>query len=145
MTSSNENIFRVTGPLCGARSPVNSPHKCQWRGLLVFSLICAWINGWVNNHEAGDLRRHRAHYDITVMEIAPRVKATGPRWRWVKIGLSSGLVLSGNKPSPDICDNIIQMSETNAKGTNHLWQMVPAKFRTKCLAQRYDFYTTMKY
>ena len=28
-------------------------------------LICAWINGWVNNREAGDLRRHRAHYDIT--------------------------------------------------------------------------------
>ena len=48
-------------------SPVNSPHKGQWRGALVFSLICAWINGWVNNHKAGDLRRHRAHYDVTVM------------------------------------------------------------------------------
>ena len=50
------------------RSPVNSPHKGQWRGALMFSLICAWINGWVNNHEAGDLRRHRAHYDVTAME-----------------------------------------------------------------------------
>ena len=49
------------------RSPVNSPHKGQWRGALMFSLICAWINGWVNNGEAGDLRRHRAHYDVTVM------------------------------------------------------------------------------
>ena len=49
------------------RSPVNSPHKGQWRGALVFSLICAWINGRVNNSEAGDLRRHRAHYDVTVM------------------------------------------------------------------------------
>ena len=37
------------------RSPVNSPHKGQWRGSLMFSLICAWINGWVNNREAGDL------------------------------------------------------------------------------------------
>ena len=36
------------------RSPVNSPHKGQWRGALMFSLICAWINGWVNNREAGD-------------------------------------------------------------------------------------------
>ena len=36
------------------RSPVNSPHKGQWRGALMFSLICVWINGWVNNHEAGD-------------------------------------------------------------------------------------------
>ena len=49
------------------RSPVNSPHKGQWRGALMFSSICAWINGSVNNREARDLRRHRAHYDVTVM------------------------------------------------------------------------------
>ena len=46
---------------------MNSPHKGQWRGALMSSLICAWMNGWVNNREAGDLRRHRAHYDVTVM------------------------------------------------------------------------------
>ena len=49
------------------RSPVNSPRKGQWRGALMFSLICAWINGWVNNREAGYLRRHRTHDDVTVM------------------------------------------------------------------------------
>ena len=49
------------------RSPVNSPHKGQWRGALMFPLICVWINGWANNREAGDLRRHRAHYDVTLM------------------------------------------------------------------------------
>ena len=49
------------------RSPVNSPHKGQWRGALMFSLICVWINGWVNNREAGNLRRYHAHYDVTVM------------------------------------------------------------------------------
>ena len=49
------------------RSPVNSPHKGQWCGALMFSLMRAWINGWVNNREAGDLRDHRAHYDVTVM------------------------------------------------------------------------------
>ena len=49
------------------RSPVNSPHKGQWRGALMFSLICVWINRWVNSREAGDLRRHRAHYEVTVM------------------------------------------------------------------------------
>ena len=48
-------------------SPVNSPHKGQWRGALMFPLICAWINGWVNNQEAGDLRHHHAHYDVSVM------------------------------------------------------------------------------
>ena len=50
------------------RSPVNSSHKAQWRGDLMFSLICVWINGWVNNREAGDLRRYRAHDDVFVME-----------------------------------------------------------------------------
>ena len=49
------------------RWPVNFPHKGQWRGGLMFSFICAWINAWVNNREAGDLRRHCAHYDVTVM------------------------------------------------------------------------------
>ena len=48
------------------RSPVNSPHKGQWRGALMFSLICVWINGWVNNREAGDLRCYRAQYDVIV-------------------------------------------------------------------------------
>ena len=49
------------------RSPVNSLHKGQWRGALMFSLIGAWINGWVNNRETDDLRRRRAHYDAIVM------------------------------------------------------------------------------
>ena len=38
------------------RSSVNSPHKGQWHGALMFSLICTWTNCWVNNHKAGDLR-----------------------------------------------------------------------------------------
>ena len=51
------------------RSPVNSPHKGQWRGAFMFSLICAWINRWVNNPVAGDLRRYRAHHDVIVMHL----------------------------------------------------------------------------
>ena len=43
------------------------PIQRQWRGTLMFTLICARINGSVNNREAGDLRRHRAHYDVIVM------------------------------------------------------------------------------
>ena len=50
------------------RSPVNFPHKGQWRGALMFSLICARKNGWVNNREAGDLRRYRVHYGVIVMK-----------------------------------------------------------------------------
>ena len=77
MTSSNGNIFRVTGHLCGIhRTPVNSPHKGQWRGALMFSLICPWIYGWV---KAGDLRCYRAHYDVIVMQLYPwKCARTGP-------------------------------------------------------------------
>ena len=55
------------------RSPVNSPQKGQWRGALIFSLICACINGWINNREAGNLRCHHVHYDVTVMNEVPVV------------------------------------------------------------------------
>ena len=56
--------------LCAGISPATgySPHKGQWRGALMFSMFCAWVNGWINNREAGDLRRHRAHYDVIVMK-----------------------------------------------------------------------------
>ena len=49
------------------RSLVNSSRKGQWRGALIFSLICVRKNGWVNNGEAGDLRRHQVHYDVILM------------------------------------------------------------------------------
>ena len=45
------------------RSPVNSPHKGQWRGALMLSLICTWIKSF----QVQDLRRYSAHYDVTVM------------------------------------------------------------------------------
>ena len=70
MTSSNGNIFRVTGYLCGELTG----HRCipltkasDQSGDLMFSLIFAWTNDWVNNRDGGDLRHHRAHYDVTVM------------------------------------------------------------------------------
>ena len=49
------------------RSMVNFPQKGQWHRAMMFSLICAWINGWVNSCEAGDVRCHHTHYDVTAM------------------------------------------------------------------------------
>ena len=72
MTSSNGNIFRVTGHLCGEFTG----NKGQWCGALMFSLICVWIKGWVNNREAGDLIRYRAHYDVTVMIEITRIEVS---------------------------------------------------------------------
>ena len=69
MTSSNGSIFRVTGPLCGEFIGHRwIPHtKASDAELWCFFFICAWINGWVNNHETGDLKRRRAHYNVIVM------------------------------------------------------------------------------
>ena len=61
--------FSALLAICAGNSPVpvNSSRKGQWRGALMFTLIWAPINGWVNNCEAGELRRYRAHYDVIVM------------------------------------------------------------------------------
>ena len=68
MTSSDGNMFRVVA-LCEGnhRSPVISSHQGQWRGTLMFSLICTCNNGWANNRHAGDLTCQSAYYDVTVM------------------------------------------------------------------------------
>ena len=69
MTSSNGNIFRVTGPLCGEFTG----HR--------------WIprtkasDAELNNREAGDLRRHRAHYDVTVMWMVEFIRLIEAEWR----------------------------------------------------------------
>ena len=69
MASSNISIFCVTSPSCreftGHRWIPRT--KSQLHGALMFSLICTRMSGWANNREADDLRRHRAHYDVTVM------------------------------------------------------------------------------
>ena len=69
MTSSNGNIFHVTGHLCGEfTGPRWIPStKVSDADLWCFRLICVWINGWMNNREAGDFRHYRAHYDVIVI------------------------------------------------------------------------------
>ena len=62
------------------RSPVDSPLKRKWRGVLVFYLIRAWTNGWANNRDAGDLRRYRAHYDVTLMFTGAVTRLLQCRW-----------------------------------------------------------------
>ena len=71
MASSNGNIFPHNWPFVQGiyQSLVNSLHKGQWGGALMFSLICAWRNSLANNGDAGDLRCHHAHYDVIVMLI----------------------------------------------------------------------------
>ena len=58
------------------------------------SLICAWINGWVNNRDAGDLRRHRNHYDVTNTSI----HYTATVFRRVILGQSRGRKFNSSTP-----------------------------------------------
>ena len=61
--------FSALLAICAGNSPASGefPAQGQWRGALMFSLICVKINGWENNREDGDLRRHRAYFDVIVM------------------------------------------------------------------------------
>ena len=58
------------GPAC-TRGSHRDYLNCNWRGALLFSLICAWITDWVNNREAGHLRRNHAHYDVIIIWNGP--------------------------------------------------------------------------
>ena len=74
-TSSNGNIFRVTGHLGGEfTSPGEFPtQRPVTQSFDVFFDLCP-NNGWVNNREAGDLRRYRAHCDIIVIDLLSRTQ-----------------------------------------------------------------------
>ena len=72
-------IFSALLAICEGNPSASGgfPSQSQWRGALMFSLICTWTNGWANNRVTGDLRRHRAHYDVHIMTIAPCVCIRG--------------------------------------------------------------------
>ena len=84
MTSSNENLIRVTGLLCEEFTvhrwiPFTKASDAE---LWCFLWSAPRINGWVNKHEAGDLRRHDDHYDITVMKCKD----------WVAVGINAEIL-----------------------------------------------------
>ena len=141
-------IFSALLALCegNPRSSVDSPHKGQWRGALMFSLICAWTNGWANKREAGDLRRHCSHYDVTVMDWAlirslvqtlvchwfrhwfgklwPEVIALA--WHWFGIGWDTDLAFSCFGHWHWFAHWVGIGSGTNrAFGSDTYWAMVP--------------------
>ena len=87
---------------------MDSPHKGQWHGALVYSLICAWTNGWANIQDICELRRHRAHYDVTVMEICKNINrsTTVKLTRWViknMFGNKKNLVSNSARSNPVNC------------------------------------------
>ena len=66
-----ETFFALLA-LCAGISPVTGEFLAQrpvTRSSDAFSLSCAWIEDWINNRVDGDLKRHRARYDVIVMEL----------------------------------------------------------------------------
>ena len=113
MTSSNGNIFSVTGPLCGEFIDQ------RWISLTKASNAELWCfpwsapeQTWVNNCDAGDMRRHGAHYDVTVMHWLLQMFAHVPttmtiRWKQRRSFLLTHLSL----------DNMPAISQATFSGT----------------------------
>ena len=74
------------------RSRMNTPHKGQWFGALMFYLICAWTNSRVNNWYASNSRLHPAHHDVTNIYKYPTVHSV------VDISTRRKCLRNGNKP-----------------------------------------------
>ena len=132
MISSNGNKFRVTGLLCGEFTGHRSPHKCQWRGALIFSLICVWISSWVNNRKAGDLRRHRARYYVTVTiffcSLDTRTVLRELRCQWSNLeDLTQGWGLLKFHAIISLIAkfSILQKYMLDSSNHIHIWQMLP--------------------
>ena len=100
MTSSNGDVFCVTGPLCG-EFPGHRwiPHtKADDAELWCFLWSAPWINGWLNNREAGDLRRYRVHYVIVIR-------------RWMHQGVAHSTITKTESRSDEVTNPIIYRPE----------------------------------
>ena len=106
------------------RSTVHSPHKGQWRGTLMFSLICAWTNAWANNRNAGDLRRHRTHDDVTATFEYMVERDTLTHWGWVTHEITSKLTTIGP-------DNGLVVWRTPRHSLKQYWNIVNWTLRNK--------------
>ena len=78
------------------RSQVNSSHTGRRCGALMFSLICAWTKGKMNNRDADNLRCHRAYYDVTVVTTFQKRANIRYRGEWKQIYLHIGNKVVGN-------------------------------------------------
>ena len=88
---------------------------------LMFSLICAWINGWVNNNETCDLRRHRAHYDVIVV-VNHDLRST-PRIKMPAVKISKLWFIFALRWLACPCDMILHdFSPINTTGVTHTYQ-----------------------
>ena len=113
------------------RSPVDSRHKGLWRGALMLSLICDWINGWANNRDAGDFRRHGAHYDVIVMNGLCHMAS-----RNLSMVQIIACWVSSDKPLPELIPNYYQPLIKSMKYGSDYEHFLPMKSIFQCRLQQ---------
>ena len=110
--------------LCAGNSSVNGEFHTQRPVTRSYgaSFICVWINGWATNREAGDLRCHRAHYNVTVMAWHHLVDAVAKLTKVTFCVLRKTILIIGyhlltdftnNEASPSGCSFIVKFGKIN--------------------------------
>ena len=141
------------------QSQLNSPHKGQWCGALMFSSICAWRNGWVDNCEAGDLRHNRTQYDVIVMYQQGNVTCHGTwkqcsssqSWGWVNwpgfnMVMPTGLLTTTWSSTSSSKISIYIVSNSNLNQMQLAWKClvywhVKVKFVSEGLCHVYQWFS----
>ena len=83
--------FSALLAICAGNSPVPGEFLAKRPVTLSFDVFFVWINGWVNNREAGDLGRNCAHYDVILMNFNDRIvcnqimETRAPHRVWIMI------------------------------------------------------------
>ena len=113
--------------------PGEFPSQRPVSGALMFPLICAWINGWVNNRKAGDLRRHRTHYDVSVMCKSFKKNS------FILLKLSS-LRISGARMLTSLDFITVAISEADEIQSDVLIQHQHVKYLYYLLCRKYAYY-----
>ena len=130
------HIFRVTGPLCGEF--IGPRTEASYAELWCFLCSATWINDWVKNREAGELRRHRSHYDVIVIIF----NHLSPNWWSIFLNITSKslanritsdqrVVIHGNKCLILFLTRyFMSWTHNSAKKGNHRLLISPVSLRT---------------
>ena len=113
--------------------PGEFPSQRPVSGALMFPLICAWINGWINNRKAGDLRRHRTLYDVSVMCKSFKKNS------FILLKVSS-LRISGARMLTFLDYITVAISEADEMQSDVLIQHQHVKYLYYLLCRKYAYY-----
>ena len=120
MTSSNGNIFRVTGLLCGEFSGHRRILRTKTSDAVLWYFFDLRLYQQLNkNGDVGDLRRHRAHYDVIVMGLM------GHCFFYPKFTHNNHIFIC----TPAVCQEMIIIMTNICSKVRHIFGMRPITFQ----------------